>query len=202
MERGPGAWKTLGVSCGVPRTVKAIDTAELIRLDAEAIAYGFNRNHGAGWLADYAALEAVHYLRPVFVHRAERRPEFFPHWRCTLLLTMRDGQEAFSLLDVWPASFDPPARGRSRTIVRRGAHSCAGAGTRHPGGDDRQDLEDHTSLGAPVTSSSPAEEVTGQESLVRGLPVGFESQLPESLPTPPRRIPEPYADAAWHIKPC
>lgn len=100
LERGPGAWKTLGVSCGVPRTVKAIDTAELIRLDAEAIAYGFKRNHGAGWLADYAALEAVHYLRPVFVHRAGRRPEFFPHWRCTLLLTLRDGQEVFSLLDV------------------------------------------------------------------------------------------------------
>ncbi|MEV0431294.1 hypothetical protein [Micromonospora sp. NPDC050495] len=94
------------MSCGVPRTVKAIDTAELIRLDAEAIAYGFNRNHRAGWLADYAALEAVHYLRPVFVHRAGRRAEFSPHWRCMLLLTMRDGQEIFSLLDVWPASFD------------------------------------------------------------------------------------------------
>ncbi|MEU3457264.1 hypothetical protein ABZ671_27225 [Micromonospora sp. NPDC006766] len=91
---------------GVPRTVKAIDTAELIRLDAEAIAYGFNRNHGAGWLAEYAALEAVHYLRPVFVHWAGRRPELSPHWRCMLLLTMRDGQEVFSLLDVWPASFD------------------------------------------------------------------------------------------------
>jgi len=106
LEPGPGAWKTLGVSSGVPRTVKAIDTAELIRLDAEAIAYGFNRNHGAGWLAEHAALEAMHYLRPVLVHRAGRRPEFSPHWRCILLLTMRDGQEVFSLLDVWPASFD------------------------------------------------------------------------------------------------
>ncbi|MEV6374790.1 hypothetical protein [Micromonospora musae] len=52
-----------------------------------------------------AAPEAMHYLRPVLVHRAGRRPEFSPHWRCMLLLTMRDGQEVFSLLDVWPASF-------------------------------------------------------------------------------------------------
>ncbi|MFF4893574.1 hypothetical protein [Micromonospora chersina] len=94
------------MSSGVPRTVKAIDTAELIRLDAGAVAYGFNRNHGTGWLASYPALEAVHYLRPVFVHRAGRRPEFPRHWRCILLLTMRDGQEVFSLLDVWPASSD------------------------------------------------------------------------------------------------
>lgn len=110
------------MSCGVPRTVKAIDTAELIRLDAEAIAYGFNRNHGAGWLADYAALEAVHYLRPVFVHRAGRRPEFCPHWRCMLLLTMRDGQEVFSLLDVWPASFDHLPETLDSTTKRAIAH--------------------------------------------------------------------------------
>ncbi|MEU8387493.1 hypothetical protein [Micromonospora sp. NPDC048843] len=90
---------------GLPRTVKAIDTSGLIRLEAEAIAYRFNRNHGAGWLTEYAAPHATHYLRPVLVHRAAHRPEHSPHWRCTLLLTMRDGQEVFSLLDTWPPSF-------------------------------------------------------------------------------------------------
>ncbi|MDO3703297.1 hypothetical protein Q3W71_16615 [Micromonospora sp. C28SCA-DRY-2] len=94
------------MSSRVPRTVKALDTTELIRLDAEAIEYGFNRNHGHGWLAEHLAPQAVHYLRPVMVHRAGRRPEFSPHWRCMLLLTMRDGQEVFSLLDIWPPSFD------------------------------------------------------------------------------------------------
>ncbi|MFD6637145.1 hypothetical protein ACFWDN_15155 [Micromonospora chalcea] len=90
----------------VPRTVKAVDTATLIQLDTQAIEYGFSRNHGHGWLAEHAAPHALHYLRPFLVHRAGRRPEFDPHWRCMLLLTVRDGQEVFSLLDVWPASFD------------------------------------------------------------------------------------------------
>jgi hypothetical protein len=101
-----GRVKESDVPSGLPRTVKAIDTTDLIRLDAEAIACGFNRHHGAGWLAEHAAPQAVQYLRPAIVHRAGRRPKFSPHWRCFLLLTMRDGQEVFSLLDVWPASFD------------------------------------------------------------------------------------------------
>ncbi|MGS2617638.1 hypothetical protein ACVCAH_24405 [Micromonospora sp. LZ34] len=94
------------MSSGVPRTVKAVDTSELIRLDAEAIECGLNRNHGAGWLVEFADPEAVHYLRPVLVHRAAHQPEFSPHWRCMLLLTVRDGQQVFSLLDVMPASFE------------------------------------------------------------------------------------------------
>ncbi|MET7671584.1 hypothetical protein [Micromonospora luteifusca] len=70
------------MSSGAPRTVKAVDTSELIRLDAEAIECRLNRNHGAGWLAAFADPAAVHYLRPVLVHRAAHRPEISPHWRC------------------------------------------------------------------------------------------------------------------------
>lgn len=76
------AWETRVVSSGAPRTVKAVDTSELIRLDAEAIECRLNRNHGAGWLAAFADPAAVHYLRPVLVHRAAHRPEISPHWRC------------------------------------------------------------------------------------------------------------------------
>ncbi|WP_433229957.1 hypothetical protein ACQP2H_30435 [Micromonospora sp. CA-248260] len=94
------------MSSVVPRMVKAVDTSELIRLDAEAIECGLNRNHGVGWLMEFADPEAVHYLRPVLVHRAPHRPQFSPHWRCMLLLTMRDGQQIFSLLDVLPTSFE------------------------------------------------------------------------------------------------
>ncbi|WP_430502997.1 hypothetical protein ACQRWP_15820 [Micromonospora trifolii] len=94
------------MSSGVPRTVKAVDTSELIRLDAQAIECRLNRNHGAGWLAAFADPEAVHYLWPVLVHQARHRPEFSPHWRCMLLLAMRDGQQVMSLLDVLPASFE------------------------------------------------------------------------------------------------
>ncbi|MFG1804852.1 hypothetical protein ACGFI4_32405 [Micromonospora carbonacea] len=94
------------MSSGVPRTIKAVDTSELIRLDTEAFHCGLNRNHGAGWLAEFADPAAVHYLWPVLVHRLGHRPESSPHWRCMLLLTVRDGQQIFSLLDVLPASFE------------------------------------------------------------------------------------------------
>ncbi|RIV30260.1 hypothetical protein [Micromonospora radicis] len=94
------------MSSDVPRTVKAVDTAELVRLDAEAIECGLNRNHGAGWLVEFADPDAVHYLWPALVHRAGHRPEVSPHWRCMLLLKLRDGQQVFSLLDVLPTSFE------------------------------------------------------------------------------------------------
>lgn len=34
------AWETRAVSSGAPRTVKAVDTPELVRLDAEAVECG------------------------------------------------------------------------------------------------------------------------------------------------------------------
>jgi hypothetical protein len=94
------------MSSAVPRTVKAIETTELLRLDDEARARGFNRHHGPGWLATNAAPSAIHYLHPVMVHAGGRQPEFSPHWRCTLLLKLRDDQEVVSLLDIWPPSFE------------------------------------------------------------------------------------------------
>ncbi|MCT9932929.1 hypothetical protein N5079_22230 [Planotetraspora sp. A-T 1434] len=92
-------------SSKIPRTVKAVNTTQLIRLDEEAMVRGLNRQHGAGWLAEHADPEATHYLWPALVHRLDHRPEYSPHWRCMLLLTLRDGQQVFSLLDVLPASF-------------------------------------------------------------------------------------------------
>lgn len=97
---------TCVVSSRVPRTVKAIDTTQLIVLDEEARACGLNRNHGVGWLAAHADPMATHYLWPVLVHNLAHRPDFSPHWRCLVLLTVREGQEVCSLLDVLPASFD------------------------------------------------------------------------------------------------
>ncbi|MEV6968836.1 hypothetical protein AB0M47_27325 [Hamadaea sp. NPDC051192] len=94
------------MTSGVPRTVKAVSTPELVRLDSQAIEFRLNRNHGAGWLTRYADPEATHFLRPFLLHRLSHRPEVSPHVRCMLLLRMRDGQQIFSLLDVMPASFD------------------------------------------------------------------------------------------------
>lgn len=124
-------WKTLAMSSGLPRTVKAVDTSELIRLDAEAIECGLNRNHGAGWLVEFADPAAVHYLWPVLVHRAGHRPESSPHWRCMLLLTVRDGQQVFSLLDVLPASFEDLPETLDAAMKTEVAHrlNCGGLPT-------------------------------------------------------------------------
>ncbi|WP_345530655.1 hypothetical protein, partial [Actinoplanes utahensis] len=89
----------------VPRTVKVVDASTLVDLDGEARSRGFNRHHGPGWLTTHADMSAQHYLYPFMVHRAGHRPEFSPHWRCMLLLHMQDGQEVFSLLDIWPPTF-------------------------------------------------------------------------------------------------
>ncbi|GII75539.1 hypothetical protein Sru01_05210 [Sphaerisporangium rufum] len=90
----------------VPRTVKAISTAQLVLLDEEATRYGFSRRHGVAWLTEYADPGATQYLYPAFVHHLDHRPECSPQWRCMLLLALRDGEQVFSLLDVLPASFD------------------------------------------------------------------------------------------------
>ncbi|MET8092878.1 hypothetical protein [Micromonospora sp. NPDC005220] len=116
------------MSSAVPRTVKAVDTSELIRLDAEAIECRLNRNHGAGWLAEFADPGATHYLWPVLVHRTGHRPEFSPHWRCMLLLTMRDGQQVFSLLDVLPTSFEDLPEGLDPATKTEVARRLEGGG--------------------------------------------------------------------------
>jgi hypothetical protein len=77
----------------------------LVALDDEARCRGLNRQHGPGWLTANVDMSAQHYLYPFMVHRASHQPEFSPHWRCMLLLRMQDGQDVFSLLDIWPATF-------------------------------------------------------------------------------------------------
>ncbi|WP_254876718.1 hypothetical protein [Verrucosispora sp. NA02020] len=69
-------------------------TPELIRLDTEAIECGLNRNHGSGWLVEFADTEATHYLRLVLVHGAVHQPAISPHWRFILLLTVRAASKA------------------------------------------------------------------------------------------------------------
>ncbi|MGW0589878.1 hypothetical protein [Streptosporangium sp. NPDC002607] len=114
-------------SSEVPRTVKSINTAQLIHLDEEARVCGLNRQHGAGWLAEHADPEATHYLWPAIVHRLNHRPEHSPHWRCMLLLALRDGREVFSLLDVLPTAFDRLAESLDRETKTRIAQRLLGS---------------------------------------------------------------------------
>ncbi|MEV7012200.1 hypothetical protein [Streptosporangium sp. NPDC051022] len=94
------------MSSEIPRTVRAVDTTELLQLNAEAEKCGLSQLQGVALLSEHADRTATHYLWPALVHRLEHRPEYSPHWRCMLLLTVRDGQQVYALLDVLPASFD------------------------------------------------------------------------------------------------
>ncbi|MCM6774611.1 hypothetical protein NDR87_13240 [Nocardia sp. CDC159] len=90
----------------VPLTVKAVDTAELMRLEEEAAVLGLNGRAPVEWLERHVDHEATHYLRPVLAHHLEERPRFSPHWRCLVLVTMRDGRQVCAGLDVLPATFE------------------------------------------------------------------------------------------------
>ncbi|MEV7022640.1 hypothetical protein [Kitasatospora sp. NPDC093558] len=90
----------------LPRTVRALDTDQLLALEQEAAACRLNRRLPVAWLREHLAPEATHYVVPVLVHRLSHRPEVSPHWRCRLLLTVRSGEEIWSLLDVLPDTFD------------------------------------------------------------------------------------------------
>ncbi|WP_329537209.1 hypothetical protein OG568_52835 (plasmid) [Streptomyces sp. NBC_01450] len=89
----------------LPRTIRAVDTEQLLDLEREAGAYGFSQRLPVDWLRDHLAPGATHYLFPALVHHLSHRPEASPHWRCELLLTAPSGEQFLSLLDVLPATF-------------------------------------------------------------------------------------------------
>ncbi|MGP4112355.1 hypothetical protein ACTWP5_15765 [Streptomyces sp. 4N509B] len=107
----------------LPRTIRAVDTEQLLALEREAAAYGFSQRLPVDWLRQHVAAEATHYLFPILVHQLSHRPEVSPQWRCLLLLTVRTSEEIRSLLDVLPDTFDKlpkPASTASRAdLVRR-----------------------------------------------------------------------------------
>ncbi|WP_407547811.1 hypothetical protein QOM21_02325 [Streptomyces sp. Pv4-95] len=90
----------------LPRTVRAVDTDQLLDLEQEAAAYGFSQRLPVDWLQEHLATEATHHLFPTLVHRLSHRPEVSPQWRCQLLLTVRTGEQILGLLDVLPDTFD------------------------------------------------------------------------------------------------
>jgi hypothetical protein len=90
----------------LPRTIRAVDTDQLLLLEEEAARLGFSQRLPADWLREHAQAAVVHYLFPVMEHWLSHRPEVSPQWRCELLLTVRTGEEILSLLDVLPASFE------------------------------------------------------------------------------------------------
>ncbi|MCG0283975.1 hypothetical protein [Streptomyces sp. PSAA01] len=90
----------------LPRTIRAVDTGQLLLLAEEAARLGFSQRLPADWLREHTRVTAVHYLFPTMEHWLSHRPEVSPQWRCELLLTVRTGEEVLSLLDIRPARFE------------------------------------------------------------------------------------------------
>ncbi|MFF3271987.1 hypothetical protein ACFYWU_13815 [Streptomyces chrestomyceticus] len=90
----------------LPRTVRAVDTAQLLDLAQEAAMHGFSQRLPVDWLREHLAAEATHYLFPTLVQRLTHRPEVPLQWRCQQLLTVSTGEQIWGLLDVLPDTFD------------------------------------------------------------------------------------------------
>ncbi|MEV5400948.1 hypothetical protein AB0N26_33260 [Streptomyces cellulosae] len=90
----------------LPRTVRAVDTAQLLGLAQEAAMHGFSQRLSVDWLREHLAAEATHYLFPTLVQWLTHRPEMPLQWRCQQLLTVNTGEQIGGLLDVLPDTFD------------------------------------------------------------------------------------------------
>ncbi|MFE3429436.1 hypothetical protein [Streptomyces sp. NPDC059171] len=90
----------------LPRTVRAVDTAQLLDLAREAAMHGFSQRLPVDWLREHLIAEATHYLFPTIVQRLTHRPEMPLQWRCQQLLTVSTGEQILGLLDVLPGTFD------------------------------------------------------------------------------------------------
>ncbi|MFD0035264.1 hypothetical protein ACFVJK_45140 [Streptomyces sp. NPDC127172] len=90
----------------LPRTVRAVDTAQLLDLAREAAMHGFSQRLPVDWLQEHLAAEATHYLFPTLVQHLRHRPEVPLQGRCQQLLTVRTGEQIWGLLDVLPDTFD------------------------------------------------------------------------------------------------
>ncbi|MEU9199545.1 hypothetical protein [Streptomyces sp. NPDC048332] len=90
----------------LPRTVRAVDTAQLLDLAQEAAMHGFSQRLPVDWLREHLAAGATHYLFPTLVQRLTHRPETPLQWRCQQLLTVSTGEQIWGLLDVLPDTFD------------------------------------------------------------------------------------------------
>ncbi|MER5971145.1 hypothetical protein ABT112_15650 [Streptomyces sp. NPDC002055] len=101
------------------RELKVVDTASLLALEKEAQALGLSQGLKPEWVAAHAAPAGVHYLCPAIRHSLRHRPELPQHLRCELLIQLRSGERAMSLLDVLPDTFAPLPRAGTREEAER-----------------------------------------------------------------------------------
>ncbi|GGX82294.1 hypothetical protein [Streptomyces fructofermentans] len=98
----------------LPREVKAIDSASLIRLEARACDLGLSQRLDPTWVRANAASDGTHYLWPIMWHNLSHRRDVPRHVRWELLITLRTGNRVLSLLVVIPDDFTPLPKVTSR----------------------------------------------------------------------------------------
>ncbi|NXY96461.1 hypothetical protein HYE82_19100 [Streptomyces sp. BR123] len=98
----------------LPREVKVIDTASLLKLEERACQLSLNQRLDPAWVLENAAPEGTHYLWPAVWNSLSHRPDVPRQLRCELLLTLRSGERVLSLLDMLPDDFAPLPRVTSR----------------------------------------------------------------------------------------
>ncbi|MGW5390977.1 hypothetical protein [Streptomyces koyangensis] len=98
----------------LPRELKAVDSATLLRLEQRARDLGLSQRLDVTWVRANAQPDGTHHLWPAFWHELSHRPDVPRHLRCELLITLGPGVCVRSLLDVLPADFTPLPRVTTR----------------------------------------------------------------------------------------
>lgn len=98
----------------VPRELKVLDTASLVRLEERASRLRLNQRLEPAWVQANAASDGTHYLWPALWNSLPHRPGIPRQLRCELLITLQAGDRVMSLLDVLPDDFAPLPRVLSR----------------------------------------------------------------------------------------
>ncbi|MEU5524975.1 hypothetical protein ABZ759_31130 [Streptomyces sp. NPDC047860] len=98
----------------VPRELKVLDTASLLRLEERACGLSLNQRLDPAWVQANAAPDGTHYLWPALWNSLPHRPDVPRQLRCELLIALRADDRVMSLLDVLPDDFTPLPRVTSR----------------------------------------------------------------------------------------
>ncbi|MEV7653295.1 hypothetical protein AB0O39_03885 [Streptomyces anulatus] len=98
----------------LPREVKVIDSASLLRLEERAGDLGLSQRLDPTWVRANADPDGTHYLWPALWHTLSHRPDVPDHVRWELLITLRTGDRVVSLLDLLPDDFTPLPKVTSR----------------------------------------------------------------------------------------
>jgi hypothetical protein len=98
----------------VPRELKVLDTASLLRLEERAWGLGLSQRLDPAWVQANAAPDGAHYLLPALWHDLFHRRDVPRQLRCELLITLGAGERVRSLLDVLPDDFAPLPKVTSR----------------------------------------------------------------------------------------